>query len=36
VPSSLRAGELDDGWQLTLVLEREADPDGLATAAIDA
>jgi len=35
-PSSFRAGELEDGWQLTLVLEREGEPDGLATAAIDA
>lgn len=34
-PSSLRVTETDDGWRITLVMARDAEPSGLASAPID-
>jgi hypothetical protein len=34
-PSSLRAVEAGDGWRITLVMAREAEPSGLASAPIE-
>ncbi|MFC4357972.1 hypothetical protein ACFO0N_08435 [Halobium salinum] len=34
-PSSVRVAAIDEGWRLDLVLARETDPDGLASAPIE-
>jgi len=34
-PTSLRVGDVDDGWQLTLTMATEAAPSGLTTARIE-